>query len=62
MNNHIGGLKASETNRKLYGEDFYQRIGRLGGKKSRGGGFASNRELASRAGRIGGMKSKRTKK
>ena len=28
-----GGLKARETNRKLHGEDFYQRIGRKGGSK-----------------------------
>ena len=33
--------------------------GRLGGLKSRGGGFA-DRELASRAGRLGGLKSRRT--
>lgn len=51
-----------KTLKEKYGEDFFARIGREGGKKSRGGGFAANRQLASEAGRKGGMKSKRTKK
>ena len=54
-----GALKALATNRKLYGEDFYKRIGRLGGNKGTTGGFYANRELASIAGRIGGLKSSR---
>lgn len=37
-----GGLKTYETNKKKYGSDYYRRIGKLGGMKSRGGGFASN--------------------
>ena len=37
----IGGLKAAKTNKKKYGKDFYKEIGRKGGLKSRGGGFAS---------------------
>lgn len=56
-----GGLKTAETNKLKYGEDFYRKIGTLGGAKSRGGGFAYDRELASRAGRIGGKASRRPK-
>lgn len=55
----IGGIKAAITNKAKHGEDFYVRMGRLGGTKSRGGGFAANRELAREAGRKGGKKSKR---
>lgn len=57
--NKKGGLKAAATNKKLYGSDFYARIGRVGGQNSRTGGFAANRELASIAGRKGGLKSSR---
>ena len=39
--NKKGGLKTAATNKILYGEDFYKKIGAMGGKKSRGGGFAS---------------------
>lgn len=63
-----GGLKAAETNRKLYGDEFYQRIGALGGMKSRNGGFGSDKvgadgltgkERAAIAGKKGGA-TKRT--
>lgn len=57
----LGGLKASEKNRRLHGEDFYRRIGQKGGRKS--GiikGFAFNIERAREAGRKGGLISKRT--
>lgn len=54
-----GGLKASITNIKLHGSDFYKRIGAIGGKNGHTGGFASNRELAREAGRKGGKASKR---
>ena len=57
-----GGRKAAETNRKKYGEDFYIRNGRKGGKNGHTGGFFANRELARIAGAIGGRKSKRGKK
>lgn len=56
-----GGLKAVQTSKKRYGEDFYVKIGKLGGSKSRGGGFASNIELAREAGRKGGSASRRGK-
>lgn len=64
-----GGLKTAATVRALYGDDFYQNIGRRGGSRSTpNGGFGSTkvgkdgltgRERARRAGRIGGLKSKR---
>lgn len=34
-----GGRKAMATNKRLYGEDYAKRIGRMGGLVSRGGGF-----------------------
>lgn len=60
--NTRGGAKAAKRNKELYGRDFYARIGALGGKKSRNGGFAANRELARVAGRVGGLKSRRGKR
>ena len=56
-----GGALAAKTNKTRHGSDFYARIGAMGGKKSRGGGFAANRELARRAGAVGGKKSRRGK-
>lgn len=56
-----GGLKARETMYKLHGRDFYANIGRIGGKNGHTGGFASNPELAKRAGSVGGKRSKRGK-
>lgn len=65
-----GGLKAAETNKKKYGDDFYKRIGAKGGGISRGGGFASQevgadgltgQERARIAGSLGVVKSKRKK-
>lgn len=54
-----GGRKAAQTNKKLYGKNFYAMIGRKGGQNGHDGGFAANPELARRAGAIGGKKSKR---
>jgi|SRR6478672_10481297 len=54
-----GGLKASKKMYKLYGKDYYQRIGQMGGSKRGRKGFALNRELASAAGRVGGTVSRR---
>jgi general stress protein YciG len=56
-----GGRKAAITNKQRYGANFYQTIGKLGGKISRGGGFAKNPELARIAGRAGGKASRRRK-
>jgi len=62
-----GGALCAETNKAKYGEDYYQRIGRMGGS-TKGDythlkGFASfdkdkHREASARGGRI----SRRTKK
>ena len=57
-----GGKAAAATNKAKYGEDFYQKIGKIGGKKGRTGGFFANRELAREAGRKGGQISRRGKK
>lgn len=57
-----GGKAAAETNKKRYGSDFYAKIGAVGGKKGRTGGFFANRELAREAGAKGGRISRRTKK
>ena len=56
-----GGKLAAKTNMKRYGKDFYARIGAIGGKKGRTGGFAADRELARRAGRLGGLRSRKNK-
>jgi len=57
-----GGKAAAATNKLKYGADFYARIGAIGGRLGRTGGFYANRELASIAGRKGGIISRRTKK
>lgn len=48
------GLAAAATNKRKYGDDFYKRIGAIGGRNGRGGGFAGNSERARLAGKIGG--------
>ena len=57
-----GGKLAATTNKTKYGADFYAKIGAIGGKKGRTGGFYANRELARTAGSKGGRISRRTKK
>ena len=59
--NHFGGVKAGKTNKERHGEDFYRKIGKLGGAKSKGGSFNRDPELARRAGRLGGLASRRGK-
>ena len=54
-----GGKAAAQTNKELHGEDFYARIGAIGGKKGTTGGFFANRELARAAGAKGGQASRR---
>ena len=57
-----GGRLAAEKNKQRHGSDFYARIGRLGGQKSRNGGFAAGKEGRKRAsywGSIGGSISRR---
>jgi general stress protein YciG len=57
-----GGAAAAKTNKTKYGADFYAKIGAMGGKKGKTGGFYANRELARIAGAKGGRISRRTKK
>lgn len=57
-----GGKAAAVTNKAKYGAGFYARIGAMGGKKGKTGGFYANRELARIAGARGGRISRRTKK
>ena len=54
-----GGQKTAETNKLKYGNDYYRRIGKIGGSRRVVKGFATNPELASRAGKIGGRISRR---
>lgn len=65
-----GGLKAAATNKMIHGENFYSSIGKIGGKSSNTGGFASlvvgedgltGRQRARIAGAKGGSVSKRRK-
>jgi uncharacterized protein len=56
-----GGVAAAKTNKQRHGADFYAKIGRIGGKKGKTGGFYANRELARAAGRKGGLISRRRK-
>jgi uncharacterized protein len=57
-----GGKKAAARNKAKYGSDFYAKIGAMGGKKGKTGGFYANRDLARIAGAKGGRISRRTKK
>jgi hypothetical protein len=57
-----GGQQAAQTNKDKYGEDFYKRIGAIGGMNGRTGGFYQNRELARVAGSIGGAISRHAHK
>ena len=56
-----GGKLAAKTNKEKYGEDFYKKMGQLGGSKKVKKGFATNIELSRRAGAKGGRISRRTK-
>lgn len=59
-----GGIKAAKTNKERYGEDFYKIRGAIGGRKSRGGGFAymiqHDPERVREVGRKGGLVSRRS--
>lgn len=54
-----GGVKAADTNRQRT-PNFYKIIGAAGGRKSRGGGFAKDPQLAKEAGSKGGKAPRRT--
>lgn len=60
-----GGRAAARTNKERYGDDFYVKLGVLGGKNGHTGGFAdgeAGRERARVYGAIGGKRSRRGKK
>ncbi len=57
-----GGQAAASTNKNKYGADFYAKIGAMGGKKGKTGGFYADRDRAREAGRKGGRISRRGKK
>lgn len=54
-----GGRKARETNLRIYGPDYYRKIGSKGGQNGNTGGFAARPELAKIAGAKGGRISRR---
>lgn len=57
-----GGRKAAASNKQRYGADFYRQIGKAGGHKSKGGGFAFDHERAVYWGKVGGKAPRRPKK
>lgn len=54
-----GGIKAAATNKLRNGDDFFKRIGKLGGQNGHSGGFATSHEWAVQCGRKGGSISRR---
>lgn len=62
--NKLGGLKARDANRKRYGEDYYAKVGKLGGlnyNPDKPKGFAHPNSDPRKAGKLGGMISRRGK-
>jgi general stress protein YciG len=57
-----GGNRAAASNKQRYGADFYKQIGRAGGVKSRGGGFAFDHDRAVYWGSVGGKAPRKRKK
>lgn len=53
-----GGAKTRDTNKRKHGQDFYSRVGAIGGRAKVPKGFAIS-GLARTAGKIGGTKSRR---
>lgn len=49
-----GGKLTAKIVKAKYGKDFYRKLGQIGGKKSRGGGFTGRPDLAQVAGSKGG--------
>lgn len=56
-----GGKIAALTMKAKFGDDFFVRIGKIGGSRGHTGGFYANRELARTAGAKGGKASRRGK-
>jgi hypothetical protein len=58
-----GGQAAAKKNMDRYGKDFYARIGAMGGRKGKTGGFAAGKQGRDRArkwGSVGGKISRRS--
>lgn len=55
----VGALKAKQKIMDRYGDDWYSKIGELGGRAMVPKGFALNPQLAVEAGRKGGTISRR---
>ena len=51
--NKKGGAKAAETIRRLYGDDFWSKVGKKGGNKTGVSWLTGNSELAAKIGRMG---------
>jgi len=56
---HSGAVKSTEKIKRVHGEDFFKRIGAIGGRNGNTGGFASDPALARKVGATGGQRSKR---
>lgn len=57
-----GGKATAETNKRKYGEDYYKKIGAMGGKKLVPKGFATmDKAKLAEIGRKGGLISRRGK-
>jgi uncharacterized protein len=61
MSGTVAGGKAAANANEAREPGFYRRIGAIGGRKGRTGGFFADRELARIAGAKGGRISRRTK-
>ena len=62
MNTKEGGKNVSKSLRAKYGDDYWKKMGAIGGKVKVPKGFAVRRDLAVSAGRKGGKVSRRVKK
>ena len=62
-NTKAGGKKVAITNKLKYGDDYYVKMGQLGGRKKVPKGFARmDKEKVRAAGKLGGTRSKRGSK
>lgn len=65
--NHEQGLKARETNKRKYGDNYYIELGKIGGKHKGKKGFACMsperlRRISIEAGKKGGLHKHSTRK
>lgn len=59
MQTKAGGKKAKLTMKEKYGEDYYARIGSIGGSNGTTGGFYGDKKRARELGSKGGSLSRR---